>query len=196
MLNALNHGPYEKKRDLSSTDFGFTQPNPSLLDRDICLDPPVTQDHMHSKRSYAGGRTIRRQSTTLTPGYTTSDDFGTDGDDTPHSKIPYYSQPNDFQANGSFPTNGSLPATVDLIFLDFIAADAVAALGGLGANYTLADVSYYLPEVSQYLLAYRELPILTVVLDIYHQLISTCLCEDGVAGKRTKLPSWSWGRIQ
>jgi len=35
---------------------------------------------------------------------------------------------------------------VDLIFLDFIAEDVVDALTAAGANYTEADVSYYLPE--------------------------------------------------
>lgn len=149
IVPTLDAGPYEKrKRSLHTFDFGFNQPNPSLLDQDTCLDPPITHDHMHSKRSYPGGRIIRRQSTALTPGYTTSDDFGTDGDDTPHTEIPYYSQPNDFQANGSFPTNGSLPATVDLIFLDFIAEDVVDALQGLGFNASTDDVTYYLPKVS------------------------------------------------
>ena len=88
------------------------------------------------------------------------DDFGTDGDDTIHSAIPYYTQPNYFEANASFPTDGSTPATVDLVFLDFIDTDVVAALKNAGATYTLADVSYYLPKTfttNSYLPAYAKL---------------------------------------
>lgn len=145
MLAGLNNGPADKKRDLGVTEFDFG----SKLEHDLCLDPAVTYDHMKTKRSYPGGRIIRRQSTALTPGYVTSDDFGTDGDDTAHSKIPNYSQPEYFEGNASFPANGSLPATVDLIFLDYIAADVLAVLTGLGLSYTLADVNYYLPKVSR-----------------------------------------------
>ena len=142
VLPALNAGAYEK-RSLSSRDFGFS--NPSLPDQDACIDPPVTASHEGVlKRS--SGRIVRRQTSAVTPGYTTSDDFGTDGDDTVHSAIPHYRTPNDFQANGSFPTNGSLPARVDLVFLDFIARDVLNALRGVGANYSTADVSYYLPK--------------------------------------------------
>ena len=126
---------------------------------DPCLDPAVTHDHLNA-RSYAGGRTLRRQSTALLPGYTTTDDFGTDGDDTPHSSIPFYDSPNDLQANASFPTNGSMPQTVDLVFLDFIAGDVVKALNGIGGKYSNSDVSYYLPPTfttNSYLPAYAKL---------------------------------------
>lgn len=89
------------------------------------------------------------------------DDFGTDGDDTIHSKIPYYPQPNDLQANASFPTDGSEPESVDLIFLDFIADEyVIPALNSAGANYTMADVSYYLPQTfttNSYLPAYAKM---------------------------------------
>lgn len=74
------------------------------------------------------------------------DDFGTDGDDTPHSKIPNFPQPNDVQANASFPMDGSDPETVDLIFLDFIAKKyVIPALQSLGGKYTEADIEEYLP---------------------------------------------------
>ena len=83
--------------------------------------------------------------TAVTPGYTTTDDFGIDGDDTVHAQIPNYPQPNDFQANASFPTDGPTPARVDLVFLDFIAPDILAALGQLGEKYSTKEVQYYLP---------------------------------------------------
>ncbi|KAK3677019.1 hypothetical protein LTR78_003224 [Recurvomyces mirabilis] len=142
VLGALNAGAYEK-RDLSSRDFDFY--NPSLSGQDACVDPPVTEVH-GSLNKRSTGRIIRRQNTVSAPGYTTTDDFGTDGDDTVHSKIPYYSTPNDFQANGSFPTNGSMPISVDLVFLDFIASDVINALKAAGGSYSMSDVSYYLPK--------------------------------------------------
>ena len=135
----------------------------TLLDADSCIDPPVTRDLLRSRSAgaaKAGGRLIRRQSTALTPGYTTTDDFGTGGDDTPHSKIPYFAQPNDLQANASFPVDGSTPATVDLIFLDFIAPYILSALAQVGMNYTTSQVSYYLPQsftTNSYLPAYAKI---------------------------------------
>jgi hypothetical protein len=116
--------------------------NPSLPV--ACVDAPVNPHGSLHKRSQ--GRIIRRQKIVTTPGYTTSEDFGTNGDNTVHSRIPHYSTPNDFQANGSFPTNGSTPATVDLIFLDFIANDVIDALTSAGSSYTEDRVEYYLPK--------------------------------------------------
>lgn len=58
-----------------------------------------------------------RQAVVETPGYTTTDDFGIDGDDTAHSKIPFYSIPNYFAGQAGFPTTGP-PATVDIVFVD------------------------------------------------------------------------------
>ncbi|KAK4988299.1 hypothetical protein LTR50_004032 [Elasticomyces elasticus] len=154
VLAALNAGPYQKhRRDLSTRDFSFSSLDPSL---DSCLDPPPTHPHM-PKRSL--GRVVRRQSTSPTPGYTTTDDFGSDGDDTPHSKIPYYAQPNDLQANASFPADGSMPQAVDLVFLDYIAKNVLQAVQALGLNVSQRDVSYYLPEAfttNSYLPAYAQ----------------------------------------
>ncbi|KAK2026079.1 calcineurin-like phosphoesterase [Colletotrichum zoysiae] len=137
--------PSKRKRSLAADSFGFSQANPALSAVDSCIDPPVTNDHF-AKRSYAGGRIVRRQA--VTPGYTTTDDFGADGDDTAHSEIPRYDLPDFFQANGSFPDDGSITdeTKVDLIFLDYVANSVVSVLSSLGANYTSKDVSYYLPS--------------------------------------------------
>ncbi|KAL1656095.1 hypothetical protein SLS61_001166 [Didymella pomorum] len=160
VLDILNAGPYQKKRDLQTSDFGF---NTILADRDTCIDPPLTHTYSGAtRRSKQGGRLIRRQSTAPVPGYTTVDDFGTDGDDTVHSSIPHYSQPNDLQANGSFPLDGSLPETVDLVFLDFIASYIVNALNSadVGGNFSLSQVSYYMDKkftTNSYLPAYAKI---------------------------------------
>jgi hypothetical protein len=140
VLGILNAGPFQK-RDLSTSDFGFNSIQTLGLET-TCIDPPITHDHI-GKRSYSGGQLMRRQ-TTEAPGYTTTDDFGTNGDDTIHSKIPAYTMPNDVQANASFPTDGSTPDTVDLIFLDFIGSYVINALNGVGGSYSTADVDYYM----------------------------------------------------
>ena len=160
VIDILNAGSYQKKRDLGTTDFKF---DTILADRDICIDPPLTHSYDGvTRRSRQGGHLIRRQSTAPTPGYLTVDDFGNDGDDTVHSAIPNYPQPNDLQANGSFPLDGSLPKTVDLIFLDFIASYIVNALNSadVGGNFSLSQVSYYMDKkftTNSYLPAYAKL---------------------------------------
>jgi hypothetical protein len=160
VIDILNSGPFQKKkRNLSTADFNFS---PILADRDTCIDPPLTHQYDGmTRRSKQGGRLIRRQSTAPTPGYTTTDDFGTDGDDTVHSKIPNYNQPNDLQANASFPLDGSMPKTVDLIFLDFIASYIVNALNtpDVGGKFSLSQVSYYIDKsftTNSYLPAYAK----------------------------------------
>jgi hypothetical protein len=160
VLGILNAGAFQKKkRDLSTADFDFA---PLLADRDTCIDPPLTHHYDGvTRRSKQGGRLIRRQSTAITPGSTTTDDFGTDGDDTVHSKIPNFNQPNDLQANASFPMNGSMPATVDLVFLDFIASYIVNALNrpDVGGKFSLSQVSYYMGRnftTNSYLPAYAK----------------------------------------
>jgi len=126
-------------------------------------------------------RVITKRQEVVVPGYTTTDDFGTDGmyktnlrnvilktqtnmlksigDDTPHSSIPNYYVSNDLQANANFPATGD-PETVDLIFLDFITSYVIGALAQVGINYTTSDVDYYLNPAfttNSYLPAYAQL---------------------------------------
>jgi hypothetical protein len=156
VLGYLNAGAVAKRSELSYDSFNFD--SLTLLDgKDTCIDPPITHDHL-TARSYSGGRLQRRQQT-VTPGYVTYDDFGSDGDDTVHSAIPYYKQPSYIQANASMPSSGA-PSTVDLVFLDFIESYVITALKKAGANYTSADASYYLPEsftTNSYLPAYAKM---------------------------------------
>lgn len=161
VIDILNAGPYQKKRDLSSPEYRadfITVP----ADRDTCISPPLTHAYTGTtRRSVQSGRLIRRQNTAPTPGYTTTDDFGTDGDDTPHSTIPHYPQPNDLQANASFPLDGSLPEKVDLVFLDFIASYIVNALNrpDVGGDFDVSQVTYYMDKAfttNSYLPAYAK----------------------------------------
>jgi hypothetical protein len=152
VLGILNAGAFQKRSEAPQASLD------ELFGRETCLDPPITHDTLSvNRRSYAGGRVVKRQSV-VTPGYTTTDDFGTDGDDTIHSSIPDFFVTNDIQANASFPATGN-PTVVDVIFLDFIAPNVIAALAKAGASYTTADVSYYLPPTfttNSYLPAYAK----------------------------------------
>lgn len=145
VLGVLNAGAYQKrKRDLSASDFNFDY----FTGADGCRDESGLASSSHSQSDLKARSNTRRQipPATIFPGYVTTDDFGSDGDDTAHSPIPHFSVPNDLQANASFPTDGSMPDTVDLIFLDFIGPNYVLpALQQLGANYSTNDISYYLP---------------------------------------------------
>lgn len=87
------------------------------------------------------------------PGYTTFDDFGRDGDDTIHSRIPLHRVGNCVEARAGFPLapNGDVeeeikPEVVDVVFLDFIQEFVLVVLERLGANYTKEDTREYMDK--------------------------------------------------
>ena len=158
VLGKLNSAPDNSKRDLQASNFNFRS-----LSGDVCPDASLgimSSKNVLKPRQLTRGLHRRQSATTLTPGYTTTDDFGKNGDDTAHSPIPFYTSPDYIQGNGSFPTDGSTPAAVDLIFLDFFADDIIPILTALGGKYTTADVSYYLDPktftIQNYLPAYAK----------------------------------------
>ena len=76
----------------------------------------------------------------LIPGYTTKDDFSSDGDDTIHKPIDFYELPNCIQASVNIPVpsreasgNQEPPEAVDLVFMDFIEPWFLTALQYAGA---------------------------------------------------------------
>ncbi|KAL5353178.1 hypothetical protein ACLOAV_001211 [Pseudogymnoascus australis] len=160
LLDALNNGAYQKRSKKRDADMNLGFQFPTRDNIEACLDPGTVSPKL-SKRSTRG--IIRRESSTLTPGYNTTDDFGNDGDDTKHNGLPYFPQPNDFQANASFPTDGSAPKAVDVIFFDFIGASyiipALQKIPG-GEKYTKTDIKAYLPSTflsNQYLPKYAKI---------------------------------------
>ncbi|KAF5138624.1 Secreted protein [Metarhizium anisopliae] len=113
-----------------------------------------------SRRDMREPRGIVRRQDAVVPGYTTEDDWGTDGtfllcrsslwrrlliykagDDTQHSDIPSFSIPGYWEARASFPQDGSNPDKVDLIFFDFIQNHVLA---DLGAGFTADMVHCYI----------------------------------------------------
>lgn len=137
VLGILNNGPPQKR----SIDVDMH----ALSSDEVCVDPPYTT--VVERREFLESRSNVRRQVTLTPGYTTVDDFGEDGDDTPHTSIPHHPQPIDFQAQAAFPEDGSDPETVDLVFISFIAEEwLLPALKEAGGDYTMEDIENYLPE--------------------------------------------------
>jgi hypothetical protein len=68
-----------------------------------------------SKSGYDG---LARRQVAETLGYNTTDDFGNDGDDTVHYEIPEDQKlPRCVQGTTGFPSDGSDPDVVDLVFI-------------------------------------------------------------------------------
>lgn len=84
----------------------------------------------------------------LIPGYTTHDAAGSDGDDTIHSPIKFYTVPNVIESRVAFPTsedeNAKEPETVDLVYIDFIERYVLLALKFLGTDYDMGDTEAYM----------------------------------------------------
>lgn len=73
-------------------------------------------------------------------GYTTSDDAGSDGDDTIHEPIRFYGVPNVIASNIGFnPSDEALPEKVDLVYNEFIQGWVLLALEYLGDKHEVAD---------------------------------------------------------
>ncbi|KAI1779114.1 Metallo-dependent phosphatase-like protein [Hypoxylon cercidicola] len=85
----------------------------------------------------------------LIGGYTTHDDLGDDGDDSVHSPIKFYAVPNCIQSKIAFPPpeegqdKAADPATVDLVFIDYVQPWIITALKFSGGDYGADDVKVY-----------------------------------------------------
>lgn len=84
--------------------------------------------------------------TTLTPGYTTTDDAGTDGDDTIHSPVSFYRVPNCIQSTINPEKINLEDQAVDVVFNEFIQPWVLLALKFLGLDYSDDDVDKYMPD--------------------------------------------------
>ncbi|KAI1823143.1 ser/Thr protein phosphatase family [Xylaria intraflava] len=141
VLPTLNGQHASKTRSLEHTP----------VERDICVDPIVGPLHSIKRDDEFTNRLVgvtRRQVADLTPGPTTMDDWGTDGDDTEHSEIPYYDEdqlPRYFQGEGGFVPN----VTVDVVDVVFVNHTEDTILKALGPKYSRADVDYYVsPDIT------------------------------------------------
>jgi hypothetical protein len=174
----IKDAPYDKAskliRILNSQDQYFTDTASKYHNSNLA--PSQQQSIFHdiigdenSNSSFASIRTIPNDQTPLddsdpkiplTPGYTTTDDAGSDGDDTLHSKISFYRVPNCIQAIIPPATNTTVihipsssedgdgenkdPEVVDVVYIDFIEPWMLLAARFAGLNVTKADTDVYL----------------------------------------------------
>ena len=84
----------------------------------------------------------------LTPGYTTHDDAGDDGDDTIHAPIDFYNVPNCIEARASMTRTEDdeqfIGDGVDVIYLEFLEPWILLALRFLGAEVGVKDTKIWL----------------------------------------------------
>lgn len=116
-----------------------------------------TSSRLHRRPDAPGQIVLEDDQSGLVPGYTTVDDAGSDGDDTHHSHIKFYSVPNCFESRIRFPScsTGAFqlvddldecrdPKTVDIVFVDFIGPYILSALKILGTDYKREDIKPYM----------------------------------------------------
>ena len=136
------------------------------------LEPPQQKDIIHDVippfddyQAMNNKQSPLLQKPSLTPGYTTHDDAGDDGDDTIHSPLSFYRVPNCIEAriglSTTLPTpplpspsvlppllpkdeEPSNPETVDLVYLEFIQPWILLALRFLGTTYGEGDTEAYM----------------------------------------------------
>jgi hypothetical protein len=70
-------------------------------------------------------------------GYVSTDDLGSDGDDTPHIPYPTFDPPNVIGATVALPT--STPTLIDVIYNEFMEKVVLDGLKGLGSSYSSTD---------------------------------------------------------
>ncbi|TFY58874.1 hypothetical protein EVJ58_g6139 [Rhodofomes roseus] len=80
----------------------------------------------------------------LTLGYVTSDQCPGDGDDTPHTALPYHSSPDYISSDSPSVSNDTL---IDFVFINFIEDDVLEILNSVQSDtkYTDSDVLSYSP---------------------------------------------------
>ena len=157
VLPILNTGPPKRKRSLPVDEEHdeYTRhriDETSELKAESCPDPLVKYSTADLKKRGLENveppreirRIIKRQETT-TAGYVTIDDFGTGGDDTPHSQIPYFKASNCIQSEVNMPASGK-PEKIDVVSIDFMAPEVVKALNENGGTYKPESMVLYREE--------------------------------------------------
>ncbi|EXJ69082.1 uncharacterized protein A1O5_08017 [Cladophialophora psammophila CBS 110553] len=143
LINMLNRGgPIFENVDQSYAMWKMAPPEQIGVKEDI-----ISSDDKngHSQISLSDdGRN------SLTPGYTTHDDLGNDGDDTIHSPISFYVVPNCIQSTinpqpNSINLDKDQDVVVDVVFNEFIEPWVILAFRFLGLEYSDDDVDQYMP---------------------------------------------------
>ncbi|KAI1379005.1 Metallo-dependent phosphatase-like protein [Hypoxylon crocopeplum] len=127
-------------------------PSPFLFETATANDRayPFFVEDGATQKPLGGQAERKKDDPELVGGYTTRDDLGDDGDDAVHSPIKFYAVPNCIQAAINFPAPppdaGSPPAdpaTVDLVFIDYVQPWIITALKFSGGDYSTDDIKVY-----------------------------------------------------
>ena len=136
LLSILNHeGQILEEIAPELSSWRLTTPEQTAILKDVLVDE--YKYGQHHGQALLG-------TPNLTPGYTTTDDGGDEGDDTLHSPITFYRVPNCIESEVDFPNSGRDPETVDLVFLEFVQAWVLIALNLLGLEYKIADTEVFM----------------------------------------------------
>ncbi|SMN19147.1 similar to Saccharomyces cerevisiae YHR202W Putative protein of unknown function [Maudiozyma saulgeensis] len=130
--------------NIASKIEGFLNQYPYIVKT---LPPPeIVQNNILIKKNDISCPIIDKPE--LTEGYTTFDDYGCDGDDTPHNTQTLYSVPNVIQSTKLVDTD--LESLIHFVFISFLTDDILQAANSIGAdiipdfqNYTISDVMNY-----------------------------------------------------
>ena len=113
------------------------------------VDVQVSAGSLDAQDIYPHGEQIPLTTKTddLTPGYTTNDDDGSDGDDTIHTPIKFYKVPNCIESRIDFPpasSRGQDPASVDVVYNSFLQSYVLLALKFLGTDFNEESTAPYM----------------------------------------------------
>ncbi|KZF22693.1 Ser/Thr protein phosphatase family [Xylona heveae TC161] len=138
LILLLNHGgPILEQAFPALQSTALVPPEQLTAKQDVVIE---NEDGL----SYAGwGQTPLKEGTRPTPGYTTRDDAGDEGDDTLHSPISFYRVPNCIQSQADFPEDGSEPGSVDVVFVEFIQPWIILGLNYLGQNVSTENTEAF-----------------------------------------------------
>lgn len=140
---------WEKSRDTENTNGSIKALalDSNFPGHERCFDPDLKTSSKDTINHFGAVSQIIRRTAEIS-GYTTKDDFGTDGDDTIHAPTGSYKPVGIFHRKVSFPEDGSSPHVVDLIFIQHLEAELLKRLTQAGVQYSSKDVLDYLPRTS------------------------------------------------
>ncbi|EXJ81040.1 hypothetical protein A1O3_07328 [Capronia epimyces CBS 606.96] len=129
--------------DPSLAAWKMSPPHQLGIPEDIVVPEQLPPDHPFGNSQTPILGSVDRA---LTPGYTTVDDAGDDGDDTIHSPISFYRVPNCIQSVVNPRDIDLKDEVVDVVFNEFIQPWILLGLRFLGLNYSDEDVDKYAPD--------------------------------------------------
>ena len=142
-----NNGQILEELDPKLQSWMLAPPEQRAILKDVITQEDPTLTFYSNENSQTP---LTAKTPALTPGYTTRDDAGTDGDDTVHSPINFYRVPNCIQAvinpaPGDLPPQPPVaPAPVDVVYIEFIQPWILLALRFLGLEYSAEDTDAYM----------------------------------------------------